>query len=228
MARSKKVHPPGARWKDSDKKRAVAVYKALGSLNRTAEITGIPGSTVEMWARTDWWKEALMALKAEDSSVLEDATTNLAKQASQVVSERLTNGDFVLNRDGELVRKPVSGRDAAIIMGISMQKRKELMESPEQELRLGTAERLLKLVEQFTRFASAKEIKGVLSEERDDQRSHEVAVIEHNEHHNAKFTELQEELQTGSSDGEFPEETAEVGAQPSPEGDDSSRESQAQ
>jgi hypothetical protein len=181
LPRNKVAHIPKTHWQVKDHKRAVAVYKGTGSIQKTSDITGIPYGTLEKWMRTDWWKENLLALKAEDSTVLEDAATNLAKQSADVVKERLANGDFVLNRDGGVVRKPVNARDAAIILGISLSKRKELMDGPEQEFKLGTSERLLKLVEQFTRFANAKEIKGVLAEQREDQQARELTILETNE-----------------------------------------------
>lgn len=221
-------HSTRTAWDLKDKKRAITVYKGLGSLYRTSDVTGIPYTTLTLWSHSDWWREGLLTLKAEDTSVLEEAATNLAKQAAAAASERLTNGDFVLTRDGELVRKPVGGKDAAIIMGISMQKRRELQDEPTREFALGTTERLLKLVEQFSRFASAKEIKGVLAEAKDDQTQHSQDVLEHNAHHNAEFTKLQEELQTGSSDGDLIQTEAEVGEEHSAAGDDSRGEGQTQ
>jgi hypothetical protein len=110
----------------------------------------------------EWWKEKMHQLRAEDTAELTEAATNIAKQSQEVVKERLTNGDFILNRDGELIRKPVSARDAAIIGAVAIDKRKILQEEPVREQELGTSERLLKLVEQFARFTSAKEIKGML------------------------------------------------------------------
>jgi hypothetical protein len=175
--------------------------------------------------RADWWKEMLLTAKSEDSTVLEDAATSIAKQAADVVRERLTNGDHVLNRDGELVRKPVGARDAAIVMGISLQKRKELQESPVRENSLGTAERLLKLVEQFARFANAQEIKGVLAEQRADQNQsqHDILEVQY-----AIEQKLQKELQAGSGGGEPNEAEPAPPEERSPEGDDSGRAGEAQ
>lgn len=164
-----------------DHHRAISVFKGCGSLWKAAQITGIPYHTLYKWAGTEWWKEGLLSLKAEDSAVLEEATTSIAKQSATVVQERLTNGDFVLSRDGTVVRKPVSARDAAIILGVSMDKRKILSEAPHTENKLGINERLLKLVEQFVQFANAKEIKGVLAEGRDDANAKQAAILEHNE-----------------------------------------------
>lgn len=163
VGRPRKPHKPKTAWRDVDKIRAVTIFKSVGNVTKTVDLTGVPYETLHQWMKQPWWTERLNQLKAEDTAELEDAATSIAKQAADVVRDRLANGDSVFNRDGELVKKPVGGRDAAIIMGISMQKRKELQDLPQRAEQLGTAERLLKLVEQFARFANAKEIKGVLA-----------------------------------------------------------------
>jgi transposase-like protein len=157
-------HKAGTAWNENDKRRALAVYKSLGSMVKTTEITGIPDQTLRFWMKQEWWKEGLLQLKAEDSAELEDAATSIAKMGGDIVKERLQHGDFVLNKDGELIRKPVGARDAAVITAIAIDKRKVLQEEPIREQQLGSTERLLKLVEQFARFASSKEIKGVVKE----------------------------------------------------------------
>lgn len=159
-------HVAKSGWDEDDRNRAVAVYKSIGNLAKTARITGIPERTLHTWVKADWWSEKVKQLRAEDTAELEQAYTDIAKSAAEVSKERLTNGDFVLTRDGQLVRKPVSLRDASIAGGIALSKRKELSDEPQREQELGTAERLIKLVEQFARFANAKQIDGVLERER--------------------------------------------------------------
>jgi hypothetical protein len=214
-----KKHKAKTAWLDSDKRRAVSVYKSVGSMVKTTEITGIPDQTLRFWMKQDWWNEWLRQIKAEDTAILEDAATDIAKLGGDVVRERLKNGDFILNKEGELIRKPVSARDAAIITAVSIDKRKLLQEEPIREQQLNSAERLLSLVEQFTRFASAREIKGVVRE---------VAKIEQTKVKDAEFTELQEELQAGSSDGDEPETGVSQDAESGSPGYDSGGESRAQ
>lgn len=157
-----KPHKAMTAWSDKDKMRAITVYKSLSNQTKTSDVTGIPLRTLIYWMQTDWWKEKMQVLKAEDSAELEEAATSIAKQSQEIVKERLANGDFILNRDGDIVRKPVSARDASIIGAIAIDKRKILQEEPVREQQLGTSERLLKLVEQFARLTSATEIKGML------------------------------------------------------------------
>lgn len=149
---------------------------------RTIEVTGIPDQTIRFWMKQDWWKEGMLQLKAEDSAELEDAATTIAKMGGEIVKDRLQYGDHVLTRDGEVIRKPVSAKDAAVITAIAIDKRKILQEEPIREQQLDSAERLLKLVEQFARFASAKEIKGAIKD---------IEVIEHTKEPDGELEELQ-------------------------------------
>lgn len=215
MSKAIKKHKSYTSWTDSDKRRALAVYKSLGSMVRTTEVTGIPDQTLRFWMKQEWWKEGLLQLKAEDSAELEDAATSIAKLGGEIVKERMQHGDFILNKDGEMVRKPISARDAAVITAIAIDKRKVLQEEPVRQQELGSTERLLKLVEQFARFAQAKEIKGAIKD---------IEVIEDTKP-NAEFEELQTGLQTGSEDGIEREEALPVSPSSSEEGYDESRES---
>jgi transposase-like protein len=155
-------HKPKTYWSDKDKDRAVAVYKATGAPLKTAEITGIPYRTLWEWMKQEWWSEKMLSLKAEDSAVLEDASTTLAKKAQEIVAERLENGDFVVGKDGNLMRKPVSARDAVVIAAINIDKRRQFQEEPVREQQLGTTERLLKLVEQFALLTNSKKVGNLI------------------------------------------------------------------
>lgn len=161
--RSKRAkHKPRTYWNDSDRNRAVAVYKATGAPLKTAEITGIPYRTLWEWMKQEWWAEKMLSLKAEDTAVLEDAATTIAKQALGIVEERLTNGDFVLDREGNLVRKPVGARDAQIIAAINIDKRRQFQEAPVVQEQTNTTERLLKLVEQFALLTNNKKVGNLI------------------------------------------------------------------
>lgn len=165
-----KPHKAYTYWTDRDKERAILVYKSLGNLMKTSEITGIPYDTLQDWKHKEWWNEALLAAKQEDTVALEDATTQISKKATDVLRDRLEHGDHVLKKDGEVIRVPVSAKDAAVVLGISLSRRKELQEEPVRIAQLGTTERLLKLVQQFAKIATAKEIEGELV---DDSKNEE-------------------------------------------------------
>jgi len=49
--------------------------------------------------------------------------TNIIHKAGEELKDRLEFGDFVLGKDGELKRKPISGRDLVIIQGTEYDKR---------------------------------------------------------------------------------------------------------
>jgi hypothetical protein len=138
----------------ADKERAASFYKNCGSLYKTAELSGIPYSTILMWSKKPFWDEILKRIKKEDSVVLENTYTDIARKGQSVILDRLENGDHVLTKEGEIIRKPVSLRDATLAAAVATDKRKILSEQPMFEQTLSTNERLLKLVEQFTKFTN--------------------------------------------------------------------------
>lgn len=146
-------------WKPEDKHRGVAVYTSTGSFTKTAALTGIPEMTLRSWARQDWWSEESLRVKRADGEELQSAATRIAKRAFDVVEDRLENGDEVWI-DGELVNRKISGKDAAIIAGVAVDKRKQLLETPNVIAVQSSQEKLTHLMEEFLKFAKAKEIKN--------------------------------------------------------------------
>lgn len=169
---------PRERWDDKTKARAVVIYKSVGSLLQTSEVSGIPYKTVLYWSKQEWWKERILQIQSEDTLQLADAVTNIAKTGVKIAQERLENGDFVLNKDGELIRKPVSAKDAALITSIAITKRKELNEEPQRIEQLSVNERLLKLVADFSKYSQAKEINAVARVVSDLALSHDSNIEE--------------------------------------------------
>lgn len=155
------------RWDDKAKRKAVRLYKKLGNLREVGRQLEIPYDTLGFWVNQEWWQQEILAAKREDTVALEEAATEIARKSTDVLRDRLDNGDFVLTKDGEVTRKPVGAKDAAVILGISLQHRKNLQEEPVRIAQLGVAERLLNLQQQFARMVGAKQIDGELIDSKD-------------------------------------------------------------
>ena len=169
-------------WKEADKSRAVAAYIGTGSFTRAAAITGIPENTLRAWAKQEWWAEESLRANKADSDELKSTFTRIAKRATEQLEDRLEFGDEVLNKDGQIVKKRIPGRELAIIAAVAADKRRAEMQTTEVVPVQNTAEKLASLMDEFLKFARAKTIKPENIKD-------------------AEFTELQEELQTGVQDG---------------------------
>lgn len=166
MSRPAKVD--NSNWKQEDKQRAVAAYAATGSFLKSAKLIGIPDATIRYWSKQDWWEEELRRADQQDTNELKATYTRIAKRAAEALEDRLENGDQVIGKDGEFLKKQIPGKELAVISAIATDKRKIAMEQPNSIALQSTNERLAQLVESFIKFSSAKQIEGTAIEVKDD------------------------------------------------------------
>lgn len=161
MARRKKreLKAEGKWWSESQKLEAATTFLALGNGAQTAAVLDIPLATFNRWRYTDWFKKIVDDLKAEDNLKLNARLTKLVSKALDVTEDRLDKGNYQYDpKTSELIRVPVSMKDAAKVAN-DMLERKDLIESkPQQEQIEKTVDaRLAALAEQFKQFAKPKE-----------------------------------------------------------------------
>jgi len=132
----------------------------LGSLTETAIVTSIPLPTIKMWKATDWWKEYSLQIQAEDVQQMSSTLKKVVDKALKSVEDRLDLGDAQFDqRTGAIVRVPVKAHVALKITTELMTKQDKLMANPvKEEIERTIDDRLLKLSEEFARFASMKTI----------------------------------------------------------------------
>ena len=116
------------------------------------------------WSKQDWFGEALLRVDKADSDELKGTFTRIAKRAALELEDRLENGDEVII-DGVIHKKKLGGKELAIVMGVSTDKRKQMMEQPNHIPTQSSEQKLITLMENFMKFARAKEIKGEYSNE---------------------------------------------------------------
>lgn len=196
---SKSVAKPGSNyfWKEADKARAVAAYSVTGSFSKAATIVGIPEITIRSWSKQEWFSEELLRAKQADTDELGSTFTRLAKLALVQLEDRLENGDEVVTKEGKVIQKRISAKEAAIVAGVAVDKRKILFEQPITVASQSSAEKLLTLMEQFIKFNKAKEIKGeVLAEDSGETgitiESEGVLEVEQLRHRDQSVTEVGE------------------------------------
>jgi len=110
-------------YKPEDKLKALQTYAAYGSMQKVEKLLGIPWKTVQSWKRKDWWKNNLQAVRDEADDMLDGEFTNVVRMGTAAVVDRLEHGDVRIDKRGEQVRVPVSGRDAMIIAATAWDKR---------------------------------------------------------------------------------------------------------
>jgi len=157
----------------------VAVYLQCGSLSQTEAETGVPSVTISNWKQTSWWPELVSQIKNAEHSQMNTQLNKIINKALGVVSDRLENGEMVLNnKTGELVRKPVTLRDATRAAAELMNRQVILNKvTVENEIKKQTVEDTLKfLAGEFAKMANSKPI-TIENGEVEDAAFREVAEL---------------------------------------------------
>ena len=154
------------RYTDAMKYKAVVLYQQVGSLRAVANTLGVPEQTMRSWHISDWWKDFEDDLKSQKRHKLTGQMESLKDKAIKIVEDRLDNGDFLFDqKNGVMIRKPVNAEVAAGVMKSALDKHLQMEEIALRDKTIETeekvADRLLKLGQDFKRFALAKEIHAI-------------------------------------------------------------------
>ncbi len=57
--------PTGSKYTDDQRTEAAIQYEVTGSFKKTSKITGIPKSTLQDWAKTEWFIELTVTVRSE-------------------------------------------------------------------------------------------------------------------------------------------------------------------
>jgi hypothetical protein len=146
-------------WTKEQRLQAVSTYLMLGNMAETAIVTSIPLPTLKSWKTTDWFKEYALQLQAEDIQKMDSKLKKVIDKALRSVEDRLDNGDAQFDqRTGDIVRVPIKAHVALKISTELMTKQQKLQDdaSGKEDVQATINDRLLKLSEEFARFASNK------------------------------------------------------------------------
>ena len=179
------------RWSDRQKIECVTTYLMLGgNIIMTAATTSIPEQTIYQWKKTEWWNTMVNDLKQEERLVLSTKLKKVMEKSWEVVGDRLEHGDWIFDqKKGELVRKPVSLRDAAKVANDSVILREKLNMNESFTVHADQVEdKLAKLAKAFADLA-----KGI---NHDTGPVEDIAYVEQGED-NAVDDEWEEGLQEG-------------------------------
>ena len=125
---------PGSKYTDEDRRRAALEYSLTGSLSKVAERMGIPRKTISDWKnKSEWWVEVSAKVRHQKEAKILADNEEIIDKAHREIVDRLDNGDvqLVRTKNGvELHKVPVKAKDAAVIRGISDDKRRLSLNQP--------------------------------------------------------------------------------------------------
>jgi len=145
-------------WTQNQKLEAVSTYLMLGNMAETAVVTGIPLQTLKIWKTTDWFKDYSLQLQSEDVQQMDSNLKRVIQKALKATEDRIDLGDAQFDqKTGEIVRIPIKAHVALKITTELLTKQQKLNENPiKEEVEKTIDSRLLKLSEEFARFANAR------------------------------------------------------------------------
>lgn len=156
--RRRPVDASGRNWSDSQKLECVTTYLSLGNLALTSRLLKIPEMTIRMWKQKDWWKETEAELRQQETLELNVRLKKIIESTLATTEDRLANGDFIYdNRLGQMVRKPVSMKDAHKVTLDLMNRRDVLENKQPRDVSLEQIDdKLAKLAQKFEEIASGR------------------------------------------------------------------------
>lgn len=154
---------PHARWSEKQKYEAVALYKMVGNLRAVGQSLGIPEETMRNWHQSEWWKVVEDEIATEARVKRTKRLDKLVDLATDIVEDRLQNGDWIYNaQTGDLRRKPVNALTASRILSTTVDKQVLLENLAKDAKKIETAEKIQDRLEflwhEMTRFARAKDV----------------------------------------------------------------------
>jgi len=153
-------------WSDKKKNEALAYYVACGSLAETSRQCKVPYDTIKMWNRSDWWKERIRDIQAEDYDRLDAKLTKALEKALDQVMDRIEYGDEVYDsKSGGTIRVQAKLRDLNAAFNGLMDKRQLIRKQPTKIVeQQSTAHQLQNLAQQFAAFVSGKVVKETVDQ----------------------------------------------------------------
>ena len=154
------------RYSDNQKLESLKLWLVTGNLRVVSASLEIPYKTLQEWRYSSWWAEMASDIKAEGHLQLSNKLKSIAERALDITLDRLDNGEFIYDQKlGQLIRKPVSMKDAHVVASSLLDKSLKLQDSPMDEVEKHKVQDTLSaLAAAFEQFAN-KNRKNVIDVE---------------------------------------------------------------
>ena len=105
---------------------AIAVFIVVGKIRETARLVNIPCKTMYGWSLENWWEESIRQTQIINKHLINSRTNKIINLAFDNVEKRFSQGDYATYDHDlkEIVYKPVSAKDSAVIFGVMFDKQR--------------------------------------------------------------------------------------------------------
>lgn len=137
------------------REKAPRIWFETKSLAETGRQLNVKYETLKEWKKTRWWADSIQELEEVEKARTARRLGKMTDESIDVVMDRLKEGDHAFNKAGELIRRPVSARDAARIMSDALD-RKMKLESASKHSQEAVVASLVDLAQRFAELANKK------------------------------------------------------------------------
>lgn len=181
IRKNPKVHTGNEHWSQAQKMEAVTTYLLLGNWVQTAATLKIPIDTLKKWKQADWWKEMELEIRHQSNVKVGGKLQRIIDKTTDIVMDRLEHGDIAMDKDGNVVRRPVNARTASEIMTKSIDKDillQKLEKEPEIKTE-GVIERLKSIQEQLRKNTKKPQLEIIdVTPESEETHVEELSNVE--------------------------------------------------
>ena len=112
-----------SQYSNEDRIRAISAFITLGNFQKVSESVDIPRTTIQEWSKSEWWQEAIVAIRQEKAEEFDVILSNIVQEGFLQAHDRLSKGNHAYTKDGEYIgRQEMSGRDIGTLTGIMYDK----------------------------------------------------------------------------------------------------------
>jgi hypothetical protein len=146
---------------------ACTMYCVYGDVDEVSRLTKVPVKYIRQWKEEPWWSEIQKKVFVEQNEKLGSRISSVLDKSLGEIEERLTNGDYLWDvRKSKLVRKPIDTKVLSNLFNNLVNRRQLIRGEPTSITnKIGVDDRLKFLAEQFEKFASAKEVEQLPTQE---------------------------------------------------------------
>ncbi len=148
----------GSKYTNDVKKELICNYIVKGNVNKAAELSNIPVRTAYDWIKSEWGESLITQVRLEKADELDAGMSNVIEKAMEHVINSLEHGDEVIDKNNEIIRLRMKGKEAATVMGIAFDKRQISRNMPTSISTSVDNAALTKLQEQFQALSKQSKV----------------------------------------------------------------------
>jgi len=176
-------------WSYETKLDVCAKILKLGNLRLVSDVTKVPYHTILSWKKHPSWLRIVEEVKSANRQELNSKLSRIVNKSLEKVEDLIDNGDFVLNnKTGEVIRKPISLKDASKVASDLMTQQIKLEELDNRTFvdNVTIVDQLKMLANEFAKF--------------NKRNNNNAQTIEYKEINDAVHDKRETGLQEGSSE----------------------------